>query len=128
MYRRWCYLFSDFPDILNVIELCELLNIGRNTCLFLLQSGRIEAVKIGRQWRVSKAAVMRYMRCYWPHFWPLRHNYRITLKNTGQRKNGLKPMFFKLKSTTQHLSKRFFSVWHSRGKGFDPPHLHHKPA
>ena len=57
-------MFSDFPDILNVMELCELLNIGRNTCLFLLQSGAVEAVKIGRQWRISKAAVMRYMRCY----------------------------------------------------------------
>ena len=55
-------MFSDFPDVLNVIELCELLNIGRNTCLSLLQSGKIEAVKIGHQWRISKAAVKRFLK------------------------------------------------------------------
>ena len=55
-------MFSDYPDVFTVPELCELLNIGRNTCLTLLQSGKIEAVKIGHQWRLSKSAVKRYLR------------------------------------------------------------------
>ena len=49
-------------DILTLKELQELLQIGKNTALRLVQSGEIEAFRVGKQWRVVKESVVKYIR------------------------------------------------------------------
>lgn len=54
-------MLNNTKDILTLKELQELLNIGKNTALRLVQSGEIEAFRVGKQWRVSKESVAKYI-------------------------------------------------------------------
>ena len=47
--------------LLEINEIQELLGIGRNKVYNLLQSGEIEAFKIGREWKVTDEAVEAYI-------------------------------------------------------------------
>ena len=55
-------MLNNTKDILTLKELQELLNIGKNTALRLVQSGEVEAFRVGKQWRVSKESVAKYVR------------------------------------------------------------------
>jgi excisionase family DNA binding protein len=54
-------LFSEYADVISVWELAKMLKIGRNTAYELIRSGSIPSVRIGRQIRVSKQAVIEYL-------------------------------------------------------------------
>lgn len=55
-------MLNNTKDILTLKELQELLHIGKNTALRLVQSGDIEAFRVGKQWRVMKESVVKYFR------------------------------------------------------------------
>ncbi|MBP0985173.1 MAG: helix-turn-helix domain-containing protein [Oscillospiraceae bacterium] len=55
-------MLNNTKDILTLKELQELLHIGKNTALRLVQSGEIETFRVGKQWRVSKESVAKYIR------------------------------------------------------------------
>lgn len=55
-------MLNNTKDILTLKELQELLHIGKNTALRLVQSGEIEGFRIGNQWRVLKDSVVKYIR------------------------------------------------------------------
>ena len=55
-------MLNNTKDILTLKELQELLHIGKNTALRLVKSGEIEAFRVGKQWRVSKESVAKYVR------------------------------------------------------------------
>ena len=57
-------MLNNTKDILTIKDLQKLLNIGRNTALRLVQDGEIEGFKVGRQWRVTRESVGRYIRRY----------------------------------------------------------------
>jgi excisionase family DNA binding protein len=54
-------MFENLPDVLNVRELAGALKIGRNNAYELVRSGKIKSVAIGRQIRVTKAAVIEFL-------------------------------------------------------------------
>nr|WP_276612934.1 helix-turn-helix domain-containing protein [Desulfovibrio sp. UIB00] len=43
------------------MEAAEFLKVGRSTMLKLLTSGEVKAKKVGRQWRVTIAALNEYL-------------------------------------------------------------------
>ena len=47
-------MLSNTKDKLTLNELQELLQIGKYTALRLVQSGEIEAFKVGNQWRILR--------------------------------------------------------------------------
>lgn len=53
---------NDLSDLVTLDELCELLNIGRNSAYTLLNSGEIKAFRIGRIWKISKEAIYEYIK------------------------------------------------------------------
>lgn len=55
-------MLNNAKDILTLKELQELLHIGKNTALRLVQSGEIEAFRVGNQWRILKVNVEKYIR------------------------------------------------------------------
>ena len=55
-------MLNNTKDILTLKELQELLHIGKNTALKLVQGGEIEAFRVGNQWRVMKESVAKYVR------------------------------------------------------------------
>ena len=55
-------MLNNTKDILTLKELQELLHIGKNTALRLVQSGEIEAFRVGNRWRIPCEAIVKYIR------------------------------------------------------------------
>lgn len=55
-------MLNSTKDILTLKELHELLHIGKNTALRLVQSGEIEAFRVGNQWRILRESVISYIK------------------------------------------------------------------
>ena len=54
-------MFSDYKDVVSPKELQTMLGIGHNTVYELLRANIIPSVKIGKQLRISKPAVIEYL-------------------------------------------------------------------
>lgn len=52
---------DDLPVTLRVEELMPILGIGRNTAYDLVRSGRLRSIRVGRQIRIPKAEVLRFL-------------------------------------------------------------------
>lgn len=55
-------MLNNTKDILTLKELQELLHIGKNTALKLVQSSEIEGFRVGNRWRVAINSVQKYIR------------------------------------------------------------------
>ena len=53
---------NDLPMILRGEDLMPLLGIGRNTAYELIRSGQIRSVRIGRQIRIPREALLEFLR------------------------------------------------------------------
>lgn len=53
--------FDELPLTLRVEDLMPILGIGRNTAYELIRSKQIYSVKIGRQLRIPKQALIDYL-------------------------------------------------------------------
>ncbi len=53
--------FDDLPLTLRVEELMPILGIGRNTAYELIRCGKIHGIRIGKQLRIPKQAVIDYL-------------------------------------------------------------------
>ena len=52
----------DLPMILRAEDLMPILGIGRNTAYELIRSGQIRSVRIGRQIRIPRDALLEFLR------------------------------------------------------------------
>lgn len=55
-------LFTDYPDVVNVKQMCEMLGgISEKTGYRLLHTGAIKYFSIGRSYRIPKIHVIDYL-------------------------------------------------------------------
>ena len=55
-------MFLEYPDILCVADVCEILMIGRNRCYELLNSGTLKGFRVGKNtWRIPKNNLALYI-------------------------------------------------------------------
>ena len=55
-------MFSDYPDVVNVKQMCEMLGgIGMKTAYGLLQNGEIRYIKIGKSFKIPKVSIVEYL-------------------------------------------------------------------
>ncbi len=54
-------MFDNYPDILSPNEACEVLRIGENALYDLLRTGKLKALKNGRNWLIPKEAAIKYV-------------------------------------------------------------------
>ena len=52
---------DDLPLTLRVEDLMPILGIGRNTAYELVRSGQIKSIRIGRNIRIPKSEVIRFL-------------------------------------------------------------------
>lgn len=57
-----CRDLSDLPMTLREEDLMPILGIGRNTAYQLIRSGQIRSVRIGRQIRIPREALLEFLR------------------------------------------------------------------
>lgn len=53
--------FDDLPLTLRVEGLTPILGIGRNTAYELVRRGQIRSIRIGKQLRIPKQALIEYL-------------------------------------------------------------------
>lgn len=53
--------YSDLPLTLRVEELMPVLGVGRNTAYELVRSGQIRSIRVGRQVRIPKDALLEFL-------------------------------------------------------------------
>lgn len=54
-------VFRNYPDVLTLTELSQLLNISTKLATKLLKEDKIFSVKVGREYRIAKTSVMTYV-------------------------------------------------------------------
>ena len=52
---------DDLPLTLRVEDLMPILDVGRNTAYELVRSGQIRSIRIGRQLRIPRDAVLDFL-------------------------------------------------------------------
>ena len=53
--------FDELPLTLRVEDLTSILDIGRNTAYELVRCGKIRSIRIGKQLRIPKQALIDYL-------------------------------------------------------------------
>ena len=54
-------LFTNHPDILSVTQLMEILQIGKVLAYKLIDSKKIKAIKIGREYKILKNSIIDFI-------------------------------------------------------------------
>jgi excisionase family DNA binding protein len=55
-------VFREYPDVMNVRQVSALLGVSTKTVYKLLGDGSLISLKVGREFRVPKINVMKYMK------------------------------------------------------------------
>lgn len=54
-------LFKEYPDVVSVAQLMEMLQIGQVLAYRLVKKGAIKSRKVGREYKIPKTAVIAYL-------------------------------------------------------------------
>lgn len=54
-------MFEKYSDIVSVMELCRMLNIGKNAAYYLIKSKRIKSVRVGNKIKIPKKFVIEFV-------------------------------------------------------------------
>ena len=60
--EAYTVMFKNFPDLLNIEEMCEILNISTKTGYKLLKESKISGLKVGRSYRIPKTNLFSYLK------------------------------------------------------------------
>lgn len=55
-------MLEQYGPVMSVQEVCETLNIGKNTVYLLIQDGEIQAYRTGRTWKINRDGLIKYIR------------------------------------------------------------------
>lgn len=54
-------VFKDYPDALSLSEFSDMLGISKKLASKLIKDGEIEAIKVGREYRIAKLNAIRFL-------------------------------------------------------------------
>jgi excisionase family DNA binding protein len=54
-------MLKDYPDVMNIGQMCEVLGISIKTGYKLLKDNQIDCLKVGRSYRIPKAHLLVYL-------------------------------------------------------------------
>ena len=55
-------MLKDYPDVMDINHVSEVLGVSTKTCYRLLQSGAIMCLKVGRSYRIPKTHLLSYLK------------------------------------------------------------------
>jgi len=61
MYR---IIFKEYPDVLDVKQVSILLGVSTKVVYRLLRNGSLASLKIGREFRIPKVNLMKYIKVF----------------------------------------------------------------
>ena len=54
-------MFCNYPDALTLTEFANMLGISTKLASKLIKNGAVEAIKVGREYRIAKVNAIRYL-------------------------------------------------------------------
>ena len=57
-------MLDQYDDMMSVQDLQEALHVGKNRAYELLRNGTVQAIRMGKSWKVPKEAVIEFLRCW----------------------------------------------------------------
>ena len=54
-------MFTEYPDVVNVEQLCSMLDISEKTAYDILKSGKIKSLYFGKRYKIPKLFVIEYL-------------------------------------------------------------------
>ncbi|MDR2024600.1 MAG: helix-turn-helix domain-containing protein [Hungatella sp.] len=54
-------LFGEYGDLLTLNDICNILRVKTATAGRLCREGKIQAFKVGREWRITRLALEEYV-------------------------------------------------------------------
>ena len=54
-------LLNQYPPVLSVKQVAEILSVSLNTAYMLIRSRQIHSIRVGRSYRISLDAVIKYL-------------------------------------------------------------------
>lgn len=54
-------MFTSYPDLVNISQLKEMLGIGITLAYRLVRNNTIQALKVGRQYKIPKRNIISYL-------------------------------------------------------------------
>ena len=61
MYR---IVFKEYPEVLDVKQVSQLLGVSTKTVYKLIKEGSLSSLKVGREFRIPKVMMMKYMQVF----------------------------------------------------------------
>lgn len=58
-------IFKDYPDVVTVSQLKDMLQIGINQAYSLIKTGVIPSIRIGREYKIAKISIINYVLYNW---------------------------------------------------------------
>lgn len=56
------YSFNDYPEVISIDNLQEILHIGRNAAYSLLKEGKIKTIKVGKKYIIPKKSIIEFLK------------------------------------------------------------------
>lgn len=53
--------FSEYPDLIKIEDIMNMLEIGRNSAYKLLQNGSIKTIRVGKKYIIPKRSVVDFL-------------------------------------------------------------------
>ena len=57
-------VFREYPDVMDAQQASKLLSVSKKTVYKLIRDGSLTALKVGREFRIPKVNIMRYVKIY----------------------------------------------------------------
>ncbi len=54
-------MFPDYPDIVTVAQLQQMLGVSRHLAYRLIEDGALQGIKIGNSYKIPKVSVINYV-------------------------------------------------------------------
>ena len=54
-------MLKDYPDVMSIEQMCEILGINTKTGYCILREGKICCLKVGRTYRIPKAHLFTFL-------------------------------------------------------------------
>ena len=54
-------MLKAYPDVMDVSQMCEILDVSTKTGYKILREGKIRCLKVGRSYRIPKAHLFTYL-------------------------------------------------------------------
>lgn len=55
-------MLEQYPEVLDVEDVCKIFRVGKNRVYELLQTGRLGGFRLGRTWKIPKIALEAYLK------------------------------------------------------------------